>query len=681
MSGQTDEKLMQQTNTTINGILPYSYYILYFVNIYKCWIEYTVRTTMKRIINDDDHNDEEEEDGNESSTVEESVNEYDIHHSNDLEYSDDDDDVDDENNNVYTNSSGSYFMDNLPHNQTSFVPSQQKLRTTTNNVTTTTPTNTIIIPIVQTIPHNRYPKTSTSRYTLRFEEDDNDEDDDTSDDPTIHVQQFPPIQSYRNPNTASVPTLWNLQSIMSSPPTTTSTTTAITITTTNTSTSTSRTQSSSQSSPLRSVSLSSSSSSILALQSQQSPPSIQSRRNDAVVSDTVEEDISRLTHLLQQVQMTAKDEMVTPTKTTLIVYDIQKERQQIRNEMEKIQYQLQRQHQQAQKALQTLIHQQEATAEKIRTAMMAQQQQQEQQEEEKKKDREKQQQQQQRRRQVEEEHQRNDEAVTTETTSAATVAAATTQEEDPVLRNTKPESSTSASTPSRVDGTASTSITASSPSSTTGGTTPEPPEDYILRAIKYRTQLIDVERSVAEYDTTTDAFIKQKRLLFKKLVNGKINTLAENVQKIREVAHDVTTAITNAKNDDAQYKSAPNQNNNNKMYALGKRYLVNLLSSKVIVRIQAEGFNGPRGDGFPLAHMLCLVAANVKDMIPVLTAHIYTVCPTAIPTLPSTTDDTNTNTNNSEEDNFMIQLGMIRQKDGNFETFERFLSRTEVCFF
>ena len=194
--------------------------------------------------------------------------------------------------------------------------------------------------------------------------------------------------------------------------------------------------------------------------------------------------------------------------------------------------------------------------------------------------------------------------------------------------------------------------------------------------------MIDVERSVAEYDTTTDAFIKQKRLLFKKLVNGKINTLAENVQKIREVAHDVTTAITNAKNDDAQYKSAPNQNNNNnKMYALGKRYLVNLLSSKVIVRIQAEGFNGPRGDGFPLAHMLCLVAANVKDMIPVLAAHIYTVCPTAIPTLPSTTDDTNTNTNNSEEDNFMIQLGMIRQKDGNFETFERFLSRTEVCFF
>ena len=175
---------------------------------------------------------------------------------------------------------------------------------------------------------------------------------------------------------------------------------------------------------------------------------------------------------------------------------------------------------------------------------------------------------------------------------------------------------------------------------------------------------------------------------FKKLVNGKINTLAENVHKIQEVAHDVMTAITNAKNDDTQYKNS--NSNTNKLYGLGKRYLVNLLSSKIIVRIQAEGFNGTRGDGFPLAHMLCHVAALVKDIVPVLTAHIYTVCPTAIPTLPSSSSSssvstetdttTNNNNNNSEEDNFMIQLGMIRQKDGHFESFERFLYRTEVCF-
>ena len=201
----------------------------------------------------------------------------------------------------------------------------------------------------------------------------------------------------------------------------------------------------------------------------------------------------------------------------------------------------------------------------------------------------------------------------------------------------------------------------------------------MTRAIKLRSQLIDVERSVMEYDNATDAYIKQKRLQFKKLVNGKINTLAENVAKIREVVQDVITAITNAKNDDTQYKSNNNNpSNNSKLYGLGKRYLVNLLSSKVIVRIQAEGFNGPRGDGFPLAHMLSLVAAHVKDIVPVLTAHIYTVCPTAIPTLPSTTEQRSNHNDNSDEDDFMIQLGMIRQKDGNFESFERFLSRTEV---
>lgn len=85
-----------------------------------------------------------------------------------------------------------------------------------------------------------------------------------------------------------------------------------------------------------------------------------------------------------------------------------------------------------------------------------------------------------------------------------------------------------------------------------------------------------------------------------------------------------------------------------------------------------------RGDGFPLAHMLAIVAAQVKDIVPVLTAHIYTVCPTAIPTLPLTVSTDTTNLNSNSEDDFMTQLGMIRQKDGNFESFERFLSRTEV---
>jgi len=82
-------------------------------------------------------------------------------------------------------------------------------------------------------------------------------------------------------------------------------------------------------------------------------------------------------------------------------------------------------------------------------------------------------------------------------------------------------------------------------------------------------------------------------------------------------------------------------------------------------------FISQRGDGFPLANMLALVSAEAKDVIPVLTAHIYTVCPTAIPSLPHVDHD-------ATEEQLMESLGMLRGKDGEFETFERFLARTEV---
>ena len=65
------------------------------------------------------------------------------------------------------------------------------------------------------------------------------------------------------------------------------------------------------------------------------------------------------------------------------------------------------------------------------------------------------------------------------------------------------------------------------------------------------------------------------------------------------------------------------------------------------------------------------VAVAARDMVSVLTAHIYTVCPLAIPCLPSsqTTDETE----------FMKGLGMLQDaRTGEFESFDRYLSRTEV---
>ncbi len=84
-----------------------------------------------------------------------------------------------------------------------------------------------------------------------------------------------------------------------------------------------------------------------------------------------------------------------------------------------------------------------------------------------------------------------------------------------------------------------------------------------------------------------------------------------------------------------------------------------------------NSFHRQRGDGFPLACMLALVSVDNKDINPILAAHIYTVCPVAIPALPSPSKD-------ASEDEFMESLGMLKEKNGEFETFEKFLSRTEV---
>jgi GLE1-like protein len=623
------------------------------------------------------------DDDNESSTVE-SDTEYENNHNNnnDLVYSDDDDDDDDEEEEeeIETNLNiGDFYLDSAPPTNKKPFNFHSPSRITGN--VAATPTTTA------TPKRAAASSSSSSRYVLT-EDDLNDENDDQNID-TINVQQFPPIQAYRNPKAASVSSLWAL-SMRQSPQRN------------NSSRITDRSSNNDQ----------------ISINNNNNNNNINNNRIEIVVVPGIEDDIHRLTQLLQQVQMTSTESNTTAAiqqyQNTKRVYDLQKERQQIRREMEKIQQQLELQHQQAKDALQQLIQQQERTANEIRNAMIAQQEQQE-----------KEEQQERERQQIEDEEQRRraaekkepDPTVTARievsTPASATVDAAAAVTTPLGNEGRQPEETIPKSTTSQIA-----AVSTSNTATAAADGTAEPPEEYITRAAKLRSQLIDLERNVLEYDNATDPVIKQKRLQFKKLVNGKVNTLAENVVKIREVAQEVITAITNAKSEDAQYKASASTNN--KVHAIGKRYLVNLLSSKVIVRIQAEGFNGyvlnifmffyvgdllewynvsismpffrfsisniiyilclysQRGDGFPLAHMLSIVAANVKDIIPVLTAHIYTVCPTAIPTLPSTTSSGNNN--NSDEDDFMIQLGMIRQKDGNFESFERFLSRTEVWY-
>jgi hypothetical protein len=81
--------------------------------------------------------------------------------------------------------------------------------------------------------------------------------------------------------------------------------------------------------------------------------------------------------------------------------------------------------------------------------------------------------------------------------------------------------------------------------------------------------------------------------------------------------------------------------------------------------------NRRRGDGFAMAGMLTHISCKNKDINHILEAHIFTVCPAAVPMLP-------TSATNTTDEEFMKNLGMIQGSDGSNESFERFILRTEV---
>jgi hypothetical protein len=196
------------------------------------------------------------------------------------------------------------------------------------------------------------------------------------------------------------------------------------------------------------------------------------------------------------------------------------------------------------------------------------------------------------------------------------------------------------------------------------------PAEWIMKGKKLVAQLVELRKSIEPFDK--HKAVSKRRLQMKKIVRGKVNTLSEDASKVQEVAMEVSQAISAARQEDEQIK----QRLENKEpgftsdMARGKRYMVDLLASNVMQRVQAESFNGPRGDGFPLAAMAAMISLENKELVPILAAHIYTVCPIAIPTLPNPTAS-------ASEDDLMSSLGMLKDKNGEFESWDRFSSRTE----
>ena len=207
-------------------------------------------------------------------------------------------------------------------------------------------------------------------------------------------------------------------------------------------------------------------------------------------------------------------------------------------------------------------------------------------------------------------------------------------------------------------------------------------QDLILHLDKVRSSSGSDGSLLHEFDKSP--MVSKRRLQFKKIVNGKINTLAHDGKKILEVSSLVWDTISNAEKEDTM-AAATSSGGAGGVMTMGKKYLLDLLCSNLIVRVQADGFNGTRGDGFPLAGMFAQISRFCEEICPLLEGHLYTVCRMAIPALSLEKGGDGVGRRHrsgggayDSNDDLMESLGMIRDKDGEFESFEKFLHRTEV---
>lgn len=116
--------------------------------------------------------------------------------------------------------------------------------------------------------------------------------------------------------------------------------------------------------------------------------------------------------------------------------------------------------------------------------------------------------------------------------------------------------------------------------------------DYVGRAEKLMAQLVQVRASVAPFEKSKT--MAKRRLNIKKTINGKVNTLSEDAHKIKAVAADISAVIAQTRQEDEQIKQMLAQGSKEVTaeHARGKRYMLDLLASKVVVRAQANTFKG-----------------------------------------------------------------------------------------
>lgn len=118
--------------------------------------------------------------------------------------------------------------------------------------------------------------------------------------------------------------------------------------------------------------------------------------------------------------------------------------------------------------------------------------------------------------------------------------------------------------------------------------------EYIANANKIVGKLEQCRASLEVFETSKEKAISRRRLQMKKIARGKMNTLSHEKDKVEIVTGQVVQALQACTQDDLALKQQMQAGDTSvtKEMTRGTRYLMDLIASTVIVRVQAEGFNG-----------------------------------------------------------------------------------------
>jgi len=120
--------------------------------------------------------------------------------------------------------------------------------------------------------------------------------------------------------------------------------------------------------------------------------------------------------------------------------------------------------------------------------------------------------------------------------------------------------------------------------------------EYITQAYQTVDTIKSLRQDLETFEKNSDKNISKRRLEMKKIARGKLNTLSHDKDKIISIAQDIVQAMHSVIKEDEHIRQQTSMGGGAIIYdtasLLGTKYFMDLIASNVIVRIQAEGFNG-----------------------------------------------------------------------------------------